>query len=62
MVGDSKDNDCRDSGSTAGRLDRLDKMGKMDIENADVVFCDVSHNRRNQNQIAPLFFPPLLSI
>ncbi|BAQ11648.1 S-layer domain protein [Bacillus sp. OxB-1] len=43
-------------------------MGKMDIENADVVFCDVFHNCRNHihnldrichidhNQIAPLFF------
>jgi len=59
MVGCSMDND-----SMVGILGRMDKSGKMGIDNADGVFCDVSHNCRNRrichidcNQIVSLFFP-----
>lgn len=60
-----------DSDSMVGRSGRTDRLGKMGIDNVDVVFCDVFHNCHNRihshhhlichndrNQIVSLFFPP----
>ena len=71
MVGCRMDNDSMDSDSMVGRMDKMDKSGKMGIDDADVVFCDVSHNCHNRihnhhhrichidrNQIVSLFSPP----